>query len=298
MIVSSHTQARPNLSRLLCRYCISERPGFEFTSIQVNKNYQSILHCDKRNLGPSAIVGLGDYTDGKLWGQEFGAVDLSGGKWVSFDGNMPHCTLPFKGTRFTLIYFINQSYEIMQPGCLAYCRQMAGFDCWPAPGLVKRKYPPVVDRLQEGKQAYRKWLETPEGAGCSYTLPETDDEDNELEEKGVNDGKENQKSAQEEKISNKNLSASQAQPSEKKARKPEKQVIQPENEVIEMVELGEDEYAVESIIAQRVNKRRRKPEYRVRWLGYGAEDDTWEPEENFFGASKKLLAAFRKNKSS
>jgi hypothetical protein len=109
MICSSHTQARPNLSRLLCRYCISERPGFAFTSIQVNKNYQSILHCDKRNLGPSAIVGLGDYTDGKLWGQEFGAVDLSGGNWVNFDGNMPHCTLPFQGTRYTLIYFINQS---------------------------------------------------------------------------------------------------------------------------------------------------------------------------------------------
>lgn len=115
MICSSHTQARPNLSRLLCRYCISERPGFAFTSIQVNKNYQSILHCDKRNLGPSAIVGLGDYTDGKLWGQEFGAVDLSGGKWINFDGNMPHCTLPFHGTRFTLIYFINQSCATVAP---------------------------------------------------------------------------------------------------------------------------------------------------------------------------------------
>ena len=117
MIASSHTQARPNLSRLLCRYCISERPGFAFTSIQVNKNYQSILHCDKRNLGPSAIVGLGDYTDGKLWGQEFGSVDLSGGKWVNFDGNMPHCTLPFKGTRFTLIYFINQSCATDPSSC-------------------------------------------------------------------------------------------------------------------------------------------------------------------------------------
>ena len=41
---------------------------FKFTSIQVNKNYESALHCDKKNLGPSAIVGLGDYTDGKLWG--------------------------------------------------------------------------------------------------------------------------------------------------------------------------------------------------------------------------------------
>ena len=37
-------------------------------SLLQNKNYQSVMHCDKRNLGPSTIVGLGDYTDGKLWG--------------------------------------------------------------------------------------------------------------------------------------------------------------------------------------------------------------------------------------
>ena len=70
-------------------------------------------------------------TDGKLWGQEFGAVDLKGGKWVTFDGNMPHCTLPFKGTRYTLIYFINQSYQIMQPACLKYCKELGGFTSWP-----------------------------------------------------------------------------------------------------------------------------------------------------------------------
>ena len=26
------------------------------------------MHTDKKNLGPSAIIGLGDYQDGKLWG--------------------------------------------------------------------------------------------------------------------------------------------------------------------------------------------------------------------------------------
>ena len=36
-------------------------------------------------------------------GQASGAVDLKGGKWVDFDGNLPHCTLPFTGTRYTLI---------------------------------------------------------------------------------------------------------------------------------------------------------------------------------------------------
>lgn len=54
VIASCHTQGRPNLCKLLARYCEANRPGFKFTSIQVNKNYESALHCDKKNLGPSA----------------------------------------------------------------------------------------------------------------------------------------------------------------------------------------------------------------------------------------------------
>ena len=34
---------------------------------QVNKNYSAALHVDKFNLGPSYIVGLGDFTGGALW---------------------------------------------------------------------------------------------------------------------------------------------------------------------------------------------------------------------------------------
>ena len=32
-------------------------------------------------------------------------------RWVNFDGNEPHCTLPYTGTRYTLIYFTHQSYS-------------------------------------------------------------------------------------------------------------------------------------------------------------------------------------------
>ena len=85
-------------------------PGFNFTSIQVNKNYQSGLHVDRNNLGKSMIVGLGDYKDGGLWVHMKGEVDLRK-TWYEFDGNVPHCTLPYSGTRYTLIYFIQQSYR-------------------------------------------------------------------------------------------------------------------------------------------------------------------------------------------
>ena len=40
MIASSSTQARPNISRLLARYCIAERPGFTFTSIRKSTHNQ------------------------------------------------------------------------------------------------------------------------------------------------------------------------------------------------------------------------------------------------------------------
>ena len=61
--------------------------------------------------GPSCIVGVGDYGCGGLWVQDLGEVDCKH-KWEMFDGNQPHCTLPYTGnTRYTLIYFCNQSYS-------------------------------------------------------------------------------------------------------------------------------------------------------------------------------------------
>jgi hypothetical protein len=44
-----------------------DRTAHGFPSSKVNKNYQSAMHCDKLNLGPSYIVGVGNYTDGGLW---------------------------------------------------------------------------------------------------------------------------------------------------------------------------------------------------------------------------------------
>ena len=61
---------------------------------------------------------------------------------------------------------------------------MAGFTSWPKPNLVKEPYPTVAERLHAGKAAYRAWLKTPEGAGCTYVLPDTSDEeeDDEVEQ--------------------------------------------------------------------------------------------------------------------
>ena len=63
-------------------------------------------------LGPSYIVGIGDYKDGGLWVQSTGEVDCKH-KWQRFDGNVPHCTMPYTGTRYTLIYFSQQSFKLL-----------------------------------------------------------------------------------------------------------------------------------------------------------------------------------------
>ena len=85
-------------------------PKFKFTSIQYNKNNRAARHRDAKNVGVSYIVGLGDYTGGELIvfdENEKNPVkhDIRG-KFNTFDGSKyPHETAPFKGERYTLVFY-------------------------------------------------------------------------------------------------------------------------------------------------------------------------------------------------
>lgn len=129
--VSLATARRPWLTKLLVGFLRSEcGEGKPFTSIQVNMNYAAKLHVDRNNLGTSHIVGLGNYTGGDLWVEDHlgdyektlpedivrssqyrqgttwngRSVNIRN-RWFEFDGNKLHCTEPFQGTRYTLVYF-------------------------------------------------------------------------------------------------------------------------------------------------------------------------------------------------
>uniref|UniRef100_A0A0N5AJS6 Chromo domain-containing protein n=1 Tax=Syphacia muris TaxID=451379 RepID=A0A0N5AJS6_9BILA len=39
-------------------------------------------------------------------------------------------------------------------------------------------------------------------------------------------------------------------------------------------------FAVERVIGERINEKTGKKYYRLKWQGYGSEDDSWEPEDN------------------
>jgi hypothetical protein len=78
-------------------------PDFKYTTIQINKNILSPPHIDKNNVGPSYIIGLGDYQGGDLniEGKKYNIKN----RWKFFDGNKGHWTEPFKGERYSIIYF-------------------------------------------------------------------------------------------------------------------------------------------------------------------------------------------------
>jgi len=88
----------------------SHNPNFHFSSIQVNKNNRTAKHIDGRNVGMSYMIGLGDYTGGDLLiydedGKNPKAYPTKN-RWINFNGSIyPHETRPFRGTRYTLVYY-------------------------------------------------------------------------------------------------------------------------------------------------------------------------------------------------
>ena len=83
----------------------------DFSSVQVNKNYQCERHIDGKNNGISTIIGLGDYEGGELiiekeHGNEI--VNIKDNP-VEFDGSkFYHSVTPISsGTRYSLVFFDN-----------------------------------------------------------------------------------------------------------------------------------------------------------------------------------------------
>ena len=83
-------------------------PNFEYTSIQINKNVKCGKHIDRYNKKNSAIIGLGDYTDGELriYDKKSGYSDIDiKNKFIVFNGRDYHETLDWTGTRYSVVYF-------------------------------------------------------------------------------------------------------------------------------------------------------------------------------------------------
>ena len=92
-------------------------PSFSYSTIVVNKNLRCNKHVDKMNKGLSWITACGDYTGGQLRVYKGGGNDTEyvdhdiHDKWLLFDGQNPHETLPFTGNRFVVIYCTHQNWN-------------------------------------------------------------------------------------------------------------------------------------------------------------------------------------------
>tara|TARA_R110000772_G_scaffold262682_3_gene381831 strand:+ start:504 stop:1064 length:561 start_codon:yes stop_codon:yes gene_type:complete len=85
-------------------YCPEKK--FKWTEIQINKNHQIQPHRDKGNVGESYIIGFGNYSGGQLKVSNE-LIDIKD-KFYKFDGtNNTHYTLPFKGDRYSIVFFNN-----------------------------------------------------------------------------------------------------------------------------------------------------------------------------------------------
>ena len=81
---------------------------FEYTSIQVNKNVKCGKHIDRYNKEDSAIIGLGDYTEGmmRIYDKKDNYEDINiNNKFHIFNGSNYHETLDWTGTRYSVVFF-------------------------------------------------------------------------------------------------------------------------------------------------------------------------------------------------
>eukprot|EP01050_Picozoa_sp_SAG11_P021379 SAG11_NODE_3795_length_2220_cov_237.444130_1_plen_495_part_10 len=210
IVVSNPTLERPVLTKLLVHFAMQNIPqsrlGFKFTSIQVNKDVPCNLHVDRNNLGPSYIVGVGNYRPhekqkfgGCVWIDGCGPADIHD-TWVEFDGNIPHATVtPYWGERYSIVYFTTGNYEKL--GDIVRERIKNGQkkkkkDCkgglpentarmidewnfpYPVPGEIKKGvYEPVADRMERGQinfDAFRSATDYSEPLPESVPKPESE----------------------------------------------------------------------------------------------------------------------------
>ena len=105
---SQYAKKYPYMMELFKEFIDSHYPGFKFNGIYVNKNVVCKKHLDSKNVGESLLVGLGDYTGGQsvLYINNKERKFHIKSQSLIFNGSeIEHRSLPFKGTRYSLVFF-------------------------------------------------------------------------------------------------------------------------------------------------------------------------------------------------
>jgi hypothetical protein len=101
---SAFTKAHPDLKKLLFDIGNKYDP-LDFTSVQVNQNYEAKPHIDKNNIGLSMIFAVGDFKGGHLYINNT-KYDIGHAPLI-FNGakNLHYVSKITSGDRFSFVYF-------------------------------------------------------------------------------------------------------------------------------------------------------------------------------------------------
>jgi len=124
------TKRYPEFTQVVSKWFKSRLPAdlkdtFEYTSVNINKNYAGKLHRDGNNSGPSFIKAFGDFKGGELnyWPSDDKKKDLEQfdhkekvtvnikDNLLLFDGNRGHYVNKFQGERFSLVFFSLRTWD-------------------------------------------------------------------------------------------------------------------------------------------------------------------------------------------
>jgi hypothetical protein len=86
-------------------------PNFEYSQVQMNKNFPCPPHKDKKNQGVSHLCCFGDFTGGDTCIEYEDRIDKISSKngVISFNGSKyTHWVEPYEGTRYSLVFFTNR----------------------------------------------------------------------------------------------------------------------------------------------------------------------------------------------
>lgn len=103
LMASRYNTKYAELYEACCKMIEAHNPDFKWNCIQINKNQRCAPHKDTNNEGMSIIIGLGNYTGGWLVVNDV-PIKIKD-KFVEFDGKQTHYTKPFRGTRYSIIFF-------------------------------------------------------------------------------------------------------------------------------------------------------------------------------------------------
>ena len=108
-VPSTNNKKHPKLLAAAKSFLKSHDPNYKFEAVTINKNHAAAKHVDKNNKGHSYIIGLGNYTGGELVFNDkksphHGTYNIKN-KWLKFVSDTEHHVKPFKGTRYTLVYY-------------------------------------------------------------------------------------------------------------------------------------------------------------------------------------------------